>query len=124
MVKLKRPSAVMGIFAFGLEATGVASGAYAYSSLFPVKLLGVPLIIPALWVLVMKLAYAVSRKYGVGVGVAAAIALDLVLEPLAAATGAWVWLNPYTTQIYFGSTIGNLVIWCGMAYLGIKLWKK
>ncbi|GAH19825.1 unnamed protein product, partial [marine sediment metagenome] len=28
--KVKHPGAVMGIFALGLEATGVASGAYVY----------------------------------------------------------------------------------------------
>ncbi|HII06956.1 MAG TPA: hypothetical protein HA349_06490 [Methanotrichaceae archaeon] len=30
MRKLMHPGAVMGLFALGLEATGVASGAYAY----------------------------------------------------------------------------------------------
>jgi len=49
MRKLKRPGAVMGIFALGLEATGVASGAYVYGD-FPLKILGVPLCIPVMWV--------------------------------------------------------------------------
>jgi len=30
MGRLKHPGAVIGLFAFGLEAVGVASGAYVY----------------------------------------------------------------------------------------------
>ena len=32
MRKLKRPGAVMGLFALGVEATGIASGAYVYGA--------------------------------------------------------------------------------------------
>ena len=32
MRKLKRPGAVMGLFVLGVEATGVASGAYVYGA--------------------------------------------------------------------------------------------
>ena len=45
----------MELLALGLEATGVASGAYVYSD-FPLKVLGVSLCIPVMWVLVMALA--------------------------------------------------------------------
>jgi len=45
MRRLKRPGAVMGLLALGLEAAGVASGAYVYGD-FPIKILGVPLSIP------------------------------------------------------------------------------
>lgn len=57
MRKLRHPGAVMGLFALGLEATGVASGAYVYGD-FPIKILEVPLCIPIMWVLVMALARA------------------------------------------------------------------
>ena len=121
MRKLKRPGAVMGIFALGLEATGVASGAYVYGD-FPIKILGVPLCIPVMWVLVMAIAYVVSERYGPAVGVLAVCGVDLILEPFAYATGIWVWFQPYTPQIYFGSTIANALV-CGlMGLLGIKLW--
>ena len=122
MRKLKRPGAVMGLFALGLEATGVASGAYAYGD-FPVKILGVPLCITVMWVLVMALAYVVRELYGSAVGVLATCSVDLVLEPFAYATGIWVWLRPYTPQIYFGSTIANALVWTGMCLIGIKLWE-
>ena len=122
MRKLKCPGAVMGLFALGLEATGVAAGAYVYGD-FPIKILGVPLCISLMWVLVMALAYVVSERYGLTVGVLATCSVDLILEPVAFYTGIWTWLEPYTPQIYFGSTIANALVWAGMCLIGIKLWE-
>lgn len=121
MRKLRHPGAVMGLLALGLEATGVASGAYVYGD-FPLKILGVPLCIPVMWVLVMAIAYSISREHGPVVGVLAAYSFDLVLEPIAFYTGIWTWLQPYTAQVYFGSTIANALVWMGMCLIGIKLW--
>ena len=118
--QLRHPGAVMGLFALGLEATGVASGAYVYGD-FPIKILGVPLCIPVMWVLVMALAYVISKEHGPLVGVLSAYSLDLALEPIAYYTGIWTWLRPYTPQIYFGSTIANALVWAGMAFIGIRL---
>ena len=122
MRKLRRPGVVMGLLALGLEATGVASGAYVYGD-FPIKILGVPLCIPVMWILVMAMAYVVSERYGPVVGVLAAYSIDLVLEPMAFYTGIWTWLQPYTPQVYFGSTIANALVWGGMCLIGIKLWE-
>jgi len=123
MRKLRRPGAVMGLFTLVLEATGVASGAYVYGD-FPIKILGVPLCIPIMWVLVMALAYMVSERYGPTVGVLAICSVDLILEPFAYITGIWTWLEPYTAQIYFGSTIANALVWGLMGLIGIKLWER
>ena len=112
----------MGLFALGLEATGVASGAYIYGD-FPIKILGVPLCIPVMWVLVMAMAYVISKEHGPLVGVLSAYSLDLALEPIAYYTGIWTWLEPYTMQVYWGSTVANALVWLGMCYLGIKLWE-
>ena len=122
MRKLRLPGAVMGLFALGLEATGVASGAYVYGD-FPLKILGVPLCIPVMWVLVMALAYVISKEHGPLAGVLSAYSLDLALEPIAYHTRAWIWLEPYTMQVYWGSTLANALVWGGMCYLGIKLWE-
>ncbi len=122
MRKLKHPGAVMVLFALGLEATGVAAGAYVYGD-FPLKILGVPLCIPVMWVLVMTLAYVISTKHGPLVGVLAASSLDLILEPVAYFTGIWTWLEPYTMQVYWGSTVANALVWLGMCFIGIKLWE-
>ena len=121
MKRLNRPGAVMGLFALALEATGVAAGAYVYGD-FPIKILGVPLCIPVMWVLVMTLAYVVSLEHGPLIGVLAAYSVALILEPVAFYTGIWTWLEPYTAQIYFGSTIANALVWAGMCLIGIKLW--
>ncbi len=76
MRKLRHPGAVMGVFALGLESTGVASGAYVYGD-SPLNILGVPLCIPVMWVLVMALAYVISKEHGSLVGVLSAYSLDL-----------------------------------------------
>jgi len=69
----------------------------------------------------MALAYVVSERYGPAVGALAMCSVDLVLEPVAYATGIWKWLQPYIPQIYFGSTIANALIWAGIGLIGIKL---
>lgn len=113
---------MMGLFALGLEATGVASDAYIYGN-FPIKILGVPLCIPVMWVLVMALAYVISLEHGPIFGVLAAYSIDLILEPVAFYTGIWTWLEPYTIQVYWGSTVANALVWIGMCLIGIKLWE-
>ena len=50
--------------------------------------------------------------------------VDLVLEPVAYYTRIWIWLEPYTPQVYFGSTIANALVWGGMCLIGIKLWER
>jgi uncharacterized membrane protein len=81
MRSLKRPGAVMDLFALGLEATGVVSGAYVYGD-FQIKILDVPLCIPVIWILVMAMVYIISEKYGPAIGVLATCSVDLVLETL------------------------------------------
>jgi len=51
------------------------------------------------------------------------LGVDLILEPVAFYTGIWTWLEPYTLQVYWGSTVANALVWLGMCYLGIKLWE-
>lgn len=122
--KGRRPDgrgAVYGAGAFLLEVTGVASGAYAYGA-FPLKILGVPLCIPLLWVAVGFLAYLAYHKFG-WKGILVAYSLDLALEPLAYHTGVWTWLNTYSAQIYFGSTVGNALVWLAMCALGALLFR-
>ena len=123
MRKLKHPGAVMGIFALGLEATGVASGAYVYGG-FPIKILGVPLCIPVMWVLIMALAYVVSERYGPAVGVLAVCGVDLmILEPVAYSLNWWRWDSPYSLLIVPFGTVANALVWLGMCLIGIKLWE-
>lgn len=127
MLKMRKPDGrgiLYGIGAFLLEATGVASGAYCYGD-FPLKILGVPLFIPIMWTLIAYFAYIMFESYG-SIGLLIAYCIDLILEPLAYHTGLWTWLNPYSTQIYFGSTIANALVWMGMCLIGVILfrWRK
>lgn len=109
-----------GLYAFLLEAGGVASGIYTYGD-FLIKILGVPLFIPIMWVAIAFLACLMYRRYG-WKGIFIAYGFDLILEPLAYYTGLWTWLNTYTPQIYFGSTVLNVLVWIGMCLLGAKLY--
>jgi len=123
MRKLSHPGAVMGLFALGLEATGVASGAYVYGD-FPIKILGVPLCIPIMWVLMMALAYFVSERYGPAVGVLAVCGVDLmILEPIAYSLNWWRWESPYSLLLIPFGTVANALVWGGMCLIGIKLWE-
>ncbi|MBA7715370.1 hypothetical protein ES703_124411 [subsurface metagenome] len=72
----------------------------------------------------MALAYVISKEHGSLVGVLSAYSLDLALEPIAYYTGIWTWLEPYTLQVYWGSTVANALVWLGMCYIGIKLWES
>jgi len=123
MRKLRRLGAVMGLFALVLEAAGVASGAYVYGD-FPIKILGVPLCIPVMWVLVMALAYVVSERYGPAVGVLATCGVDLmILEPVAYHLNWWRWVSPYSLLVIPFGTVANALVWGGMCLIGIRLWE-
>ena len=123
MRELRHPGAVMGIFALGLEATGVASGAYVYGD-FPIKILGVPLCIPVMWVLVMAMAYMISERYGPTVGVLAICSIDLmILEPIAYHLNWWRWVSPYSFLIIPFGTVANALVWGLMGVIGIRLWE-
>lgn len=121
--KLRNPSIIMGLFAFGLEATGVASGAYLYGN-FPIKLLGVPLIIPVMWVALTYLAYLIYSKRGVK-GMLLVWLFDLlILEPIAYHLNWWRWTSPYSLLITPFGTTANMVVWILMCYLGVFLFKN
>ena len=119
--KLDGRGALYGAVAFFIEATGVASGAYAYGA-FPLKVMGVPLCIPFMWVGVAFIAYLMYERFG-WKGVLVAYGLDLFLEPLAYYAGLWTWRSTYSAQIYFGSTVGNALVWLAMCVLGAKVFR-
>lgn len=121
MRKLDGRGLTYGTGAFLLEATGVASGAYTYGN-FPLKICGVPLCIPFVWLIMAYLAYLLFESCG-AIGIFLAYLIDLILEPLAAEYGLWTWLKTFTAQIYFGSTFGNVIVWILMLVIGVYLFK-
>lgn len=88
------------------EAVGVATGwpfgDYAYTGSLGAQVLGVPLLIPAAWVMMAYPAVLVARRLAgahgrTAVALVAAVALatwDVFLDPQMVEAGHWVWRHP------------------------------
>ncbi len=115
-----RLALLVGILAWGIEAlgstTGFPFGAYHYTKSLQPQLLGVPLIIPLAWLMMLPPAWAVARlitgRYRAPAFIlASAVAFtvwDLFLDPQMAAWGFWVWEHP---SGYFGIPWLNFLGW-------------
>lgn len=113
---------IYGLGALLLEVTGIASGAYVYGQ-FPLKVWGVPLSIPIMWILVAYLAYLMYGSFGIK-GVFTVWLMDLfLLEPLAYLTGAWRWISPYSLLLVPFGTVANAIVWIGMIILGVIIFR-
>lgn len=92
--------------AWGLEwlgsTTGFPFGVYHYTALLQPQLLGVPLLIPLAWLMMLPPAWAVASVITNGrhdwrfifVSAAAFTAWDLFLDPQMVDWGYWVWATP------------------------------
>jgi carotene biosynthesis associated membrane protein len=88
------------------EAVGVATGwpfgEYAYTDSLGAQVLGVPLLVPAAWVMMAYPALLVARRLAgahgrIAVALVAAVALaswDVFLDPQMVEAGHWVWRHP------------------------------
>jgi len=113
-------AATIGCLAWGIEAvgssTGFPFGPYDYTASLRPQLLGVPLVIPLAWLMMLPVAWAVaqllsgyrSRLSFVALSAAAFTAWDLFLDPQMVSWGYWVWLNP---RGYFGIPWSNYAGW-------------
>lgn len=98
------------------SATGFPFGEYDYTPSLRPQLLGVPLVIPLAWLMMLPPAWAVSqtlvglspRWVFVLVSAAAFTAWDLFLDPQMVSWGYWVWANP---SGYFGIPWVNYLGW-------------
>jgi lycopene beta-cyclase len=96
--------------------TGIPFGRYDYTNILQPQLLGVPLLIPLAWMMMLPPAWAVSRAIvGSGsrikfalISAAAMTAWDLFLDPQMVAWNFWIWESP---GIYFGIPLVNFVGW-------------
>lgn len=96
--------------------TGVPFGHYDYTALIQPQLGGVPLIIPAAWLMMLPPAWAVAARISGGwrlplialIGAGAITAWDLYLDPQMVGWGLWVWQNP---SGYFGIPWVNFAGW-------------
>ena len=106
-------------------------GHYTYDFAGP-DVMGVPLPVPAFWVIFLYGVYAISNSFlhwthrskprrGCGGGLLAplivldgllVVAIDLILDPLQVQAGRWTWLDG---GAWFGVPIGNFVGWFGVS---------
>lgn len=119
-----RPTLVMAVtvavLSWGIEAlgssTGFPFGHYDYTLALRPQLLGVPLVIPLAWLMMLPVAWAVAqllvgargRVAFVLVAAAAFTAWDLFLDPQMVSWGYWVWESPHG---YFGIPWVNYLGW-------------
>jgi uncharacterized membrane protein len=107
--------------------TGLLFGAYRYTSLLQPQIVGVPLLIPIAWFMLLPPSWVIAqhilghrvqrwrRQVAVAVLSAAALtAWDLYLDPQMVARGFWVWAQPGG---YFGIPWSNYVGWFVTAFL-------
>ncbi len=102
--------------------TGLPFGAYHYTEVLQPQLIGVPLLIPLAWLMMLPPAWAVAqrltgRRSGLAFVVLSALAFaawDLFLDPQMVHWGLWVWDAP---GAYFGIPLANFAGWLLMAAL-------
>lgn len=121
-----RLAVLIGVLAWGVEAvgssTGFPFGAYHYTKVLQPQVLGVPLVIPLAWLMMLPPAWAVARlitgRYGtlafILISALAFTAWDLFLDPQMAAWGFWVWEQPGG---YFGIPWVNFLGWLAASAL-------
>lgn len=96
--------------------TGFPFGAYHYTATLQPQLLGVPLLIPLAWLMMLPPAWAVAQRITgrqsgpifVLVSAVAFTAWDLFLDPQMVHWGLWVWEDP---GAYFGIPLVNFAGW-------------
>ncbi len=125
-----RTAGIIAIFTFFIEAlgstTGIPFGHYDYTSLLQPQLLGVPLLIPVAWLMMLPPAWATvaflrQKRNGetkkqslrrqslfVILSALALTAWDLLLDPQMVAWNLWVWDEPGG---YFGIPWQNFLGW-------------
>jgi len=103
--------------------TGIPFGAYHYTDRLQPQLLGVPILIPLAWLMMLPPAWAVAQRLTgyagagspaatraafVGVSALAFTAWDLFLDPQMVHWGLWEWDQP---GAYFGIPLVNFAGW-------------
>jgi uncharacterized membrane protein len=107
------------------STTGVPFGSYHYTELLQPQLVGVPLLIPLAWLMMLgpswAIAYAILGQHLKGVKQlvalsaltgAAMTAWDLYLDPQMVGWGFWIWDQP---GVYFGIPLVNFAGWFAVA---------
>jgi putative membrane protein len=111
---------IIVIVAWAAEAlgsrAGIPFGTYHYTDKLQPQLLGVPLLIPLAWLMMLPPAWGAAQRITgrasglafVGVSALAFTAWDLFLDPQMVRWGLWVWNQPGP---YFGIPLVNFAGW-------------
>jgi len=107
--------------------TGLLFGAYHYTALLQPQILGVPLLIPIAWFMLLPPSWVMAqqilgsrlqdwrgRVIAAALSAFALTAWDLYLDPQMVARGFWVWAQPGG---YFGIPWSNYVGWFVTAFV-------
>ncbi len=119
-----RALAIVAVITWGAEfighRTGLPFGAYHYTDVLQPQLLGVPLLIPLAWFMLLPPVWALSqiiipqretvlqKAAFIAVSAAGLTAWDLFLDPQMVGWNFWVWENP---GLYFGIPLINYAGW-------------
>lgn len=110
-------------------STGLPFGRYNYTQSLQPQLLGVPLLIPLAWAMMLPPAWEIAARVFVGrnaphpfvtrlgrsgVAALAFTAWDLFLDPQMVSWGFWVWETP---GLYFGIPLVNFLGWFGASFI-------
>jgi putative membrane protein len=99
--------------------TGILFGAYHYTEALQPQLLGVPLLIPLAWLMMLPPSWAVAQlltggRSGLAFVTLSALAFtawDLFLDPQMVHWGLWIWDAPGAPGAYFGIPLVNFAGW-------------
>ena len=107
--------------------TGLLFGVYHYTKLLQPQILGVPLLIPIAWFMLLPPSWVMAQQIlgtrlqgwqrhiaFATISAAALTAWDLYLDPQMVARGFWVWAEP---SGYFGIPWSNYAGWFGTAFV-------
>jgi putative membrane protein len=124
MTQALRALAIVAVVTWAAEfvghSTGLPFGAYHYTDVLQPQLLGVPLLIPLAWFMLLPPVWALAqiiipqrdtiaqKLTFVAVSAAGLTAWDLFLDPQMVGWNFWVWENP---GLYFGIPLINYGGW-------------
>jgi lycopene beta-cyclase len=130
LAKTLKIFAIIALFSWGAEyigsTTGIPFGSYEYTEVLQPQLLGVPMLIPVAWFMLLPSAWVIAqlivgegeslkkKAAFVGMSALALTAWDLFLDPQMVGWGFWRWETP---SGYFGIPYENYLGWLVVATL-------
>ncbi len=115
-------SSIFAITALAIEWAGLSLNMYVYTDDF-FKILGVPPLIIAYWIVIGHTSWVVYKKFGWITGLFTGIIIDLPFEFLAFHLGWWTWIPSWSPAIFFNAPIANFVVYLTVSLGSILTYK-